>query len=156
MNEFIVWDEENARFSDLELFHNQIFINHEGKTKWFDHSGMSDADFQLKPFWYIGKTDIEDNKIYADCSIVEFLIQEEQGKPYIKCKGFFHYEEFLLSNVVRIFQQDGFKEWYIKTYDKDMMTDFKIIGTLQEDKHLLVDVVEPYFKTKRAANDRFR
>jgi len=134
MDEFIVWDEENERFTDLNEFQNQVFMNCDGKIEWFSHTGMSDADFQFRPLRYIGKTDINDKKIYADCSVVEFLL----------CNVYFHgvyiFDSVELRYFIKVFKDDTgiVKEPYEIQYSLNIKN-LKIIGTLQENKEFLND-----------------
>ena len=87
---------------------------------------------------YIGKTDIEGNKIYADSSIVEFNMSG--SKKNFKATGFFTFNKKNLSYEFVCFKIDK-KKLNSCRYDIDWRNaykdTFKIIGTLQEDKHLI-------------------
>ena len=123
MNEFIVWDNVSKLF-----FNNEEFKIHNGKcvelfdSEWF----KNDYPEHTKIFNYIGKTDTEGNKIYADCSIVEFDT-EKHGKQ----RGFFTYSKMFLSYII----EDLYNDMGYLRYDGSQ-TNLKVIGTLQEGKHL--------------------
>ncbi len=80
---------------------------------------------------YIGKKDINDKKIYSDCSIVEFEVIKG-----VIIKGFFYFDTDDLSYSIKVISDDtGIitkKEQYNLSYQKDFI--FKIIDTIQENK----------------------
>ncbi len=88
---------------------------------------------------FIGKTDIEGNKIYADSSIVEFedksLVWEKEYSKQVtrKHKGFFKYSREKLAYMVCVFDEDlRVVEWCFY-YEKELFN-IKIIDTIQENK----------------------
>jgi len=133
MNEFIAWDENDKRFYSFNL--KELYdegcetvlssdSKHLGKYNVFPYDGMG-------IFNYIDKTDIDGNKIYADCSIVEFeYISEKQI-------GVFIYSNSISGYKIRVSKKDTWDEWLNINYND--MKNFKVIGTLQQDKHLLKD-----------------
>ncbi len=67
MNEFIVWDERFKHFIDPC---EQVMITTSGSKVKGIHGGDGWIEY-WKAFPYIGKTDINNKKIYADCSIAK-------------------------------------------------------------------------------------
>jgi len=125
MNEFIVWDEAKKEFLNRE---QAIVCNGE----IFDHIvalEMGIENKNAKALWSIGKIDIEGNKIYADCSIVEFTVADYKTKDI----GYFTYDSDYASYLVKNSRGITLK------YSKKFIRNLKVIGTLQEDKHLLGD-----------------
>ena len=72
MNEFIVWNKDSKVF----IRGNDFKINHKGNL--VDFMGLKANS--KKHFNYIGKTDINGKKIYADSSIVEFCVYDNLNK----------------------------------------------------------------------------
>jgi len=83
MNEFIVWDKKSKNFIDhrkmttavsstncLCLFNNGVIFDVKIIASNREEEGTEDCDVTVHK--YIHKKDINDKKIYADCSIVEF------------------------------------------------------------------------------------
>ncbi len=111
MNEFIVWDKVNKEFGR---------ISEAGTiSEWSWDECTSNNDYTLHQ--YIGKTDINGNKIYADSSIVEFNILDS------KYRGFFTYNSARLRYEIEISSKESI------IYDGGVK-DFKIIDTIQENK----------------------
>lgn len=90
MNDFIVWDVDNNKFLDNELFENQIFRDTKGNVCWFSYKGINKVD-NYKAFDYIEKNDIEGNKIYANSSIVGFELDWTSRNISREQKGYFSY-----------------------------------------------------------------
>lgn len=151
-NEFIVWDEKNKNFGQhnvgKDMSINDFF-------KFFELSRY----FSIHN--YIGKIDIEQNKIYENCSIVEFehkssrtVLKYETG--YIAKQAFIEFESIVFKAYFQYHTDELRYELIILDYDKsktdsifsvlsfnmETMSNFKVIGTLQEDKHLLGDTDE--------------
>jgi hypothetical protein len=116
MNEFIVWD-----VKEVELIENEgLCIDENGKVR--SSNGVLLDEDSYKPFFYIGLTDIDGKKIYADCSIVEFD-DEVKSKAYVRMRNYAY--EFYF------FESGG----YTKICDFNLeKTRFKIIDTIQENK----------------------
>lgn len=132
MNKFIVWDVDMERFQtedELMVNENGLVCNSQGELL---------EENIYKPKWHIGKTDIEDNDIYADCSIVEMTINDEDGMH--SHKGFFNYNEALLCYEFKepIPGAYGRRIWRMERLQTYSVI-FKIIGTLQENGELLND-----------------
>lgn len=123
MNEFIVWDEENGQFVDETecIFKDGTLYKND-----FHYIDQVSCDFSM--FWSIGKTDIEGKKIYAESSIFEFVKTKEY--KLVQLKGFFKYDDFDMA--YKIFTSDG--EILKMSIN---IRDIRIVGTLQEYKHLL-------------------
>ncbi len=88
---------------------------------------------------FIGKTDIEGNKIYADSSIVEFFepYHESNFKGYfIWCSKTYRYKIYILQGTGRI--QEGNTTEIMKESRwcglVEKFTKYKIIDTIQENK----------------------
>ena len=117
MNEFIVWDEDNKCFQgNVKLYLSEAFILGGEMIK---NSSIHQ---------YVGKTDdtSEKNKVYADCSIVEFDIPYNSGRVG-KDKGVVKYDVDYLQYFI-------FSEDYIYEYKE--ISNLKVIGTIQENKEL--------------------
>jgi len=138
MNEYVVfWSFDSGKtlehigYEKLDDDGNYVFkrINTDTKELRKDwHLGMitdnqGNAKFYRFPF--IGKTDIEGEKIYADSSIVEFATNDLGWQ-----KGYFTYNENGLN-------------YQFNSKDGALLTDWmeirslKVIGTLQENPELL-------------------
>jgi len=123
MNEFIVWDNEKEKF--VELTHNAVLT--------IDNKLIACSRQEI--FNYIGKTDIEGNKIYADSSIVEFCFFTDDGDGNMIFNGK-HIAYFSFDEVELVyFLEDNSGVGY--EFDNTEMKNFKIIGTLQKNKELL-------------------
>jgi len=130
MNEFIVWD-------------GKEFINKDEYRFVIDLKGMllerSNTVTLIQPnnkhkyFNYIGKTDISDKKIYADCSVFEFEFTERNNKKFSYTGWFeFNYED-LRYEINILNNSKAVCLWY----DNGRIDNLKIIGTLQENPELL-------------------
>jgi len=146
MNEFIVWHE------DLECFIDETqCIFKDGTLFKNDEMYIKQVSEDMTMFWETGKTDIEGKKIYADSSIVEFMVSScEECKivaSFTFCNDFLRYAFKIISfngKEMKDDNRDDLSNWYeIKWNDKkemlysnDVHYNFKITGTLQEEKHL--------------------
>ena len=130
MNEFIVWDTENF-ISLSQAFKDEAVVV--DLSDGFDSYTLDIGFENYSLHNYIGKTDIDGNKIYADCSIVEFEYMTNSFNSY-KLRGYFKWNNMKLGYDLKIdnpmFMMTDF---YIPSLD------LKVIGTLQQDKHLLKD-----------------
>lgn len=86
---------------------------------------------------YVGLKDIDDKKIYADSSIVEFEFGTISNK---KLKGYFKYSNYTLSYHI-ILVDDGNRGRAFK-FDAELMYDIKIIDTIQENKLNLIKEIK--------------
>lgn len=118
MNEFIVWDKNDERFLD------SLFVNSE-----LNEAVSSNEDFGI--FQYIGKTDTEGNKIYADCSIVE-LDYYYGMSGHVKEKGYFTYNNETLGYSIQLLNKSEKLTSFTGLAHK--IDNLKIIGTIQENK----------------------
>lgn len=124
MNEFIVWDEEKKAFNKNEVWMDRFGAFYtlpelsysETKGKFWDRHSM-------KTFNYIGKTDINENKIYADCSIVEIEYGLYSTRRTIV--GYFSYN----SSFCR-YDFIGNES----NFNFTLINSIKIIDTIQENK----------------------
>ena len=123
MKECIFWDSEDSKFINWE---EVSFTKDKGDDfviviKEIDHIYSSARLYDN--FDYIGSNDINNNKIYADCSIVEGYRGLDSFIGFYKYnKEFLHYEFIVLS---------GCKN---KTFGNCILKDLKIIDTIQENK----------------------
>ena len=136
MNEFIVWDKIEKEFiykyESITFKENWVFIEVEYKPNHFQELSWHSDDVELLN--YIGKTDIDGNKIYADCSIVEYLMTyTDDSEPETK-KGVFIYNKNTLSYDIenKIAEQLAINSFWVSR-----ASNFKVIGTLQENSDLL-------------------
>ena len=123
MNEFIVWDKKIKMFweqKDIITMSRKIIKLFD--EEWFH---VDDEDFTYHN--YIGKTDINNKKIYADCSIVEFFYPSNHIlEVFNKEIGVFKYDKERLQYL--IYGNDG------ERYDIKGLKNIKIIDTIQENK----------------------
>jgi len=127
MNEFIGWNELDKKFIDME----DLCFVHCGSYNSFLLDALTQEDYHIKLFNYIGKTDIEGNKIYADSSIVEFMMSGDKKRAYITWDDIQLMYDFVITN------EGEFRCSYVDIYQK--IYNLKIIGTLQENKELSDD-----------------
>ena len=129
-NEFVVWDNKDNKFvSKNELRYFNIF------KVLFD---------KPQPRWslcfYIGKTDIDNKKIYADSSIVE--LKKTERIPYRRNEheidiltGYFTYSETELRYKLIVYKTSLQKYSYGDLdFNDRKMSELKIIDTIQENK----------------------
>jgi len=160
MNEFIVWDKKSKKFRvvssivydtgsvwDIDKEKIDIkLVNLWGQP--FNDDGEQNPDILVqrepKDFTihrYIGKTDIENNKIYADSSIVEFECWEEDFEDGTEINTneniicFLTYDkDSLIYNLVDIESNQKISYEYCSSDFRNP----KIIDTIQENKHGLI------------------
>jgi len=130
MNEFIVWDNNYEKFS-----HKVCGILSDGSIAVFKEGHLSGIFYEdeYTIHYDIGKTDIEGKKIFAGSSIVEF--EHMIFGEWVKRVGYFTYDDKFLS--YEIVTKTGLILLYAMVLNESEIKNLKIIGTLQEDKHLL-------------------
>lgn len=138
MNEFTVWDNLEEEFIDEEYiarYSHGILFKADIDNELIDllHNENDDKNRYVS-FDYIRKTDINDKKIYADCSIFEFEYRD------IARVGFFNFDDLCSRYIIKAemliaSERASFME--VIYYHPDEVTNIKIIGTLQENKNLL-------------------
>lgn len=146
MNEFIVWDKSDKRFYPLYSYSvGNKLIKPLVKIKGKDFKILNE---ECQIFNYINKKDINNKKIYADCSIVEFILKDEAifadftgRKPTIwneiKMIGYFTFNDEDLRYEIDIIDWEKSKtksQFSCLYYNFDRMSDFKIIDTIQVNK----------------------
>ena len=121
MNEFIVWDKEEKEF--IREFASEVYepLN--------DLLANDSYDFLL----YIGKTDINNKKIYADSSIVEFEFVDEKLQNSHHVFGYFYFNKTELKYWLKILKCDTLKYGHIG-FVNSRFNHIKIIDTIQENK----------------------
>jgi hypothetical protein len=142
MNEFVVWDKR------FKIFANELsdgyMIDLDNRIKIFKQNGIHVESDELDLFEYIGKTDINGNKIYADSSIVEFevingcvcnILEVECDCKYSKHIGYFSYNSERLCYELIQTDSEEFNRIYLMFIDN--IKNIKVIGTIQENKDLL-------------------
>ena len=130
MNEFIIWDDEDNKFI---IWENVVFTKDKDDDfiiimKEIDPIVSEGRNF--KSFNYIGKKDINNNKIYADSSICEIAIKHRTDGNRISIGYFVFNLEYLRHEVVFI---DGYMKGKKEFYN-GFMYRFKIIDTIQQNK----------------------
>ena len=144
MNNFIVWDEDEREFYIVDTMIGTINGYKVAKVKPLPENCDSECYSELKVFDWdysdedkifkpIGIKDINNNPIYADCSIVEFEFFETLDNM-INIKGYFQYHKESLSYLVYIFEYKRRIEFL-----QYRMRNFKIIDTIQENKLGLIN-----------------
>jgi hypothetical protein len=129
MNEFIVWDEDGKCWVP-----NHMCGISSGATLLTREDSEEFADCYI-PDWidveicnYIGKTDIEDNKIYADSSIVKVSVFDDHSGEETVYVDYVTFDKKQLRYVLSKSREFNFAIF---------ADEIKIIGTLQENKELL-------------------
>lgn len=128
MNEFIVWDSEYNKFISWEDVaftkdKNDDFII---IMKEIDETTSEGRNFQT--FNYIGLKDINNKKIYADSSIIEF--REDKDLGY----GYFTYDFIKLRYIIKVISSNEIYNNLELPYESSIMKNIKIIDTIQENK----------------------
>lgn len=132
MKECVFWDSEDSKFINWE---EVSFTKDKGDDfvivmKEIDP--ICSEGRLYDSFDYIGLNDINNNKIYADCSIVEFdfLIDGNGFTTFVwkKYKGYFYFCENTLSYKIKTFDNKK------ASYSKRSVKNLKIIDTIQENK----------------------
>ena len=130
MNDFIVWDKHQNRFTD-----RYVNIRPDGTLWKLTRSVLVPCkDTRYEVFNYIGKKDINNKKIYADSSIVEFENNYLKSGIWSVCrlKGIFIFDSEKLKYKIELLDNDIYKCLFLQ-YDEKVY-DFKIIDTIQENK----------------------
>ena len=126
MNEFIVWNKRSKAF----IRGNDFKINHKGVLVDFMGLRVNSKSF----FNYIGKKDINDKKIYAESSIIEFEWRESLKldlMPTEHVKGYFYYNKNTLSYRLIPLNVGSERTEYC---DLNKVSNIKIIDSIQENK----------------------
>lgn len=134
MNEFIVWDgKKNEWAKDTYRFvidvNGALYVR--TKTVVLEHQNVEN---RYKAFNYIGKTDINGKKIYADSSIVEFGY-DNTNRYYDRVQGYFYQDEWQIRLKVTKSEDCVGVDNLPMTYQNPK--DLKVIGNLQENPELL-------------------
>ncbi len=142
MNEFIVWFPNIGRFMRVEESSTHLMNVSNGRlvcnTDELENSCEDDVlEYYLNGAYTlhqaIGKTDMDNKKIYADCSIVEFKMHGT--KSIVKVQGYFYWSDISLSYRWQNLTLDGKLriEKHI-SWESAIGLKFKIIDTIQENK----------------------
>lgn len=133
MKECIFWDSEDGKFINWE---EVSFTKDKGDDfviviKEIDHIYSSVRLYDS--FDYIGLNDINNNKIYADCSIVEFelIINPVCRTVVLNRKGVFKYDKDLCAYIIECIDEDRI---LIFSTSFKHIKNIKIIDTIQENK----------------------
>ena len=115
------WDKKFNEFT------NNFELETDLRLEGLSYSLIID-DERFEIFNWVGNTDVtsQKNKIYADCSIVEFDFQSPSMKKSIKRIGTFNYDVNDLC-----FKLNGI------TYNILTISNLKVIGTILENPELL-------------------
>jgi len=128
IEDFIIWDKLNNQFLDCDLVNGIVFCN--GKFSYVSRRGAIHNDLfaeEVEFFSYVGIDDIDMQRVYADCSIVEF----EWGQNKHNIIGYFTYnKEYLCYEIIMINAQKGKS----MCYAPHNCFNIKIIDTIQENK----------------------
>ena len=147
-NELIVWDKKTKKFREcmslcywnsMDVMYSERKNTKVGDIKfiWLKAKDIiEDKDYHLRReghkvqlFNYIGLKDIEDKKIYADSSIVEFNVIDETKKQI----GYFSFDQTILSYVIELLPKPRGGTIAYK-YSGWTIQNIKIIDTIQENK----------------------
>lgn len=137
-NEYIAWfpnmdrfmREEEASQHLMDITNGRLVFNidelengHDDVLEYYSGDGYSIHE-------YIGKKDINDNKIYANCSIVEFDWRYCTEINFTKHRGFFYFDKKQVCYRVETVGKFPFDIIYAESE----IANLKIIGTIQENK----------------------
>lgn len=121
---FIAWDKEKKAF---------IYLPETGDVELIQDSDFIEFDYckdQIEIFQSTGKKDINGKTIYYDSSIVEFEFTDNFG--VITLTGIIEFCESQMKVFVDVPLHGASLE-----FDNSTMSNFKIIGTIQENPELL-------------------
>jgi len=128
MNEFIVWDNFEKKFSE-----DNVRLTAGGGVTYGEcyYGGIANLEGQKFTICnYIGIKDTNNNKIYADSSIVEFLLAIP-NQPQVRLRGYFFMSEHTLGYEIQVF---GMKMTLPMDLRTNVVTEINIIDTIQENK----------------------
>ncbi len=134
MNKYKIYDTKEKRFLGL----HEAAISNEGNVITFKNGAIYDVATNSNRYtihYYIGKTDINDKKIYDDCSIIEFDFIGFGDNESVKYNGFIKWNKSRFRyDIETISHGDKDGDNYIFDLGKciDRIKNIKIIGTLQE------------------------
>ena len=132
MNEFIIWLKNEKRFLtnndyDMYIREDKNSIANIGIFNTLIEGNWNLDEENTTIHQYIGNDDTsEQNKIYADCSIVEFDFKSISSDSL---QGIFKYSNNNLCYEIELLNVD--KEISF-TYNSDLIKNLKVIGTIQE------------------------
>ena len=129
MNEFIVWNK------DLKHFLGKSGKLQDRCTMRSDGVVSINDDYSVHN--YIGKTDINSKKIYADSSIVEIKLYESDSLSYHNpvFNGYFKYNtEKLQYEIIRLDSDKSNEKSNYPFGSMPKIEHIKIIDTIQENK----------------------
>ena len=136
MKEFIVYDNQEEEFIDVEyvaIYSNGIIFKADLDNEVLDL--LEGEQNRYEYFNYIHKKDIFGNKIYADSSIVEWdnYQSDDDGNMLFRSKhiGYLSFDNYDLHYLMKDESSISYE------FCSDEMRNIKVIGTLQQDKHLL-------------------
>ena len=118
MSEFIVWDKEYKYFTKEYTLASDGEICYSGRC-------IQESPI-LSIHNYIGIKDINDNNIYADSSIVEFVDLARN-----KLVGYFRFNKYALRYYIEVIRGDDWRTFRTSNFND---FDFKIIDTIQESE----------------------
>ena len=133
MNEFIVWDKRSKCFILNDEGFDRFEMYMDGTLHYYQncHDGEGFGSEDYESFNYIGLKDINNNKIYADSSIVEF-----EHRMHGKCRGVFSYSNTELAYLIKLISVNDFT-FTDKTrinYNVIDISDVNLLDTIQENK----------------------
>ena len=128
MNEFIVWDDTRKKFVDLR----EVYYDSFGNIEEIVLSCENEPTTSVLTFHDdIGIKDINNKKIYADCSIVEFKHINTYGCSSTR-QGYFTFDNDLCCYIIKCINEDLILIYACSVFSA--ITDIKIIDTIQENK----------------------
>ena len=132
MYEFVVWDKNLKRFEDLNCTWLEFGLEVEPTLVNSGAVGYERiATTNISVHNYIGKKDINDEKIYADSSIVEFEALNGINTRIEIETGVFRYNSTSLRYEIQLIIDGKYGCQYV--YNK-YVVNLKIIDTIQENK----------------------
>lgn len=133
MYEFIVLDKiNNILFEDEVVLSScgSVYTVKNGKV-----SGYFNAD-EVDVFCLVIRDDTpERNKIYADYSIIEFNLKQDEN--LFTLRGFFFYDKTSLQYAIRSPYNKRFDNVF--RANQNNISNIKVIGNLLQHKHLLAE-----------------
>jgi len=127
--EFIVWDDTRKRFVER----GDVIYSFYGETRLTaipNEMEYTDKDIEFNKFnifSYIGKTDINNKEIYADCSILEFTYFSSSG--WVDEVGYFKWDDENLRYEVHLEYEKETVPFNPLYFDA-----MEVVDTIQENK----------------------
>ncbi len=109
----------------MNFLHKKVAIDIAGCIEWHEYKSLHKN---------VGMTDVEDNDIFADSSIVQFDCKDSDGST-VELIGVFTWNSDELRYEIDIAEKCD--PYVCLSYNPEIMSNFKIIDILQNNKKLM-------------------